>query len=465
MAGRILIIDTVATNRIVLKVKLASAQYQVTPCANVAEAREAMNEGGFDLCLIEMTQLPPALREFCQDLRDTADTRHIPIIATGYFDSPSQRLDALICGADDVLEKPMSDQMLLARIRSLLRARAADDELRLRDDTSRALGFAEAAPNFEDPGRIVMVSDAVATSLPFANRLSDASGCDIRTIDAETALVPKGVETPPDLIVIDASASSCDADQARIFRLIADLRGRSESRHCSQLVILPEDCPETDAMALDLGANDVVPATVSLAEIALRARALVRQKHRLDQLRDTVQSGLKAAITDPLTGIYNRRYAIPHVGGLLQRARNTGRDFAILALDIDHFKRINDTWGHAVGDKILIGVTQRIKDNLRAGDLVARVGGEEFLVALPEVTFEQAKGAAERLRRTIQAGPFFVYKAATPISVTLSIGVAIGTQTACLAETVDQILERADAALYVAKAAGRNTIEISQSAA
>ena len=158
MAGRILIIDTVATNRIVLKVKLASAQYQVTPCANVAEAREAMNDGSFDLCLIEMTQLPPALREFCQDLRDTADTRHIPIIATGYFDSPSQRLDALICGADDVLEKPMSDQMLLARIRSLLRARAADDELRLRDDTSRALGFAETTEVFVAAGAVTLIA-------------------------------------------------------------------------------------------------------------------------------------------------------------------------------------------------------------------------------------------------------------------------------------------------------------------
>ncbi|NBT30507.1 MAG: diguanylate cyclase [Rhodobacteraceae bacterium] len=465
MAGCILIIDSVTTNRIVLKVKLQAAHYRVFTCATLVEARTQIADAPPDLILLDMTADGQEAREFVRTLRANTQTSEIPVIGLGHFDRPEDRLAAFQAGMADILPKPVSDIRLLARIRSLLRVSDANAELRLRDDTSRALGFAEAAPNFEDPGRIVMVSDAVATSLPFANRLSDASGCDIRTIDAETALVPKGVETPPDLIVIDASALSCDADQARIFRLIADLRGRSESRHCSQLVILPEDCPETDAMALDLGANDVVPATVSLAEIALRARALVRQKHRLDQLRDTVQSGLKAAITDPLTGIYNRRYAIPHVGGLLQRARNTGRDFAILALDIDHFKRINDTWGHAVGDKILIGVTQRIKDNLRAGDLVARVGGEEFLVALPEVTFEQAKGAAERLRRTIQAGPFFVYKAATPISVTLSIGVAIGTQTACLAETVDQILERADAALYVAKAAGRNTIEISQSAA
>ena len=460
MAGRILIIDTVATNRIVLKVKLASAQYQVTPCANVAEAREAMNEGGFDLCLIEMTQLPPALREFCQDLRDSADTGHIPIIATGYFDSSSQRLDALICGADDVLEKPMSDQMLLARIRSLLRARAADDELRLRDDTSRALGFSEATEVFVAAGAVTLIAAQPDHSTTLCRELGAALAASVQQKTPEDVLMAQG--NVPDLFIIDARGFDPDTDDRQLFRLIADLRSRSDTRHAAQLLITPSAGSDLSPMALDVGANDVVPSNATAAEIGLRARKLIRRKQRMAQLRDTVQTGLKAAVTDPLTGLYNRRYAIPHLRAMAERSKSTGRSFAVMALDIDHFKLVNDSFGHSAGDRVIAGVAEILRDNLRSVDLVARIGGEEFLIALPDTPVDQARKMAERIRDIVQNTPLSIGAGKMPVGVTLSIGVALGTGDDC---DVTDVVERADAALYDSKSSGRNAVTFARTAA
>ncbi len=145
-----------------------------------------------------------------------------------------------------------------------------------------------------------------------------------------------------------------------------------------------------------------------------------------------------------------------------------------MALDIDHFKSINDAFGHGAGDRVLVEVAQRLRDNLRAVDLVARTGGEEFLVVMPDTNGEQVRGAAERLRRVIGDAGFDArpptalgrpHEAGATISVTLSIGVALGQSHGAAREDVDLILQRADAALYAAKGAGRNTVTFSLSAA
>jgi two-component system, cell cycle response regulator len=224
------------------------------------------------------------------------------------------------------------------------------------------------------------------------------------------------------------------------------------------------------AMVLDLGANDLVTERVGADELAHRVRALLARKSQSDRLRDTVRSGLQAAVTDQLTGLYNRRYALPHLAKMAERAQAKGRDFAVMVLDIDHFKRINDQHGHAIGDRVLAEVAQRLRDNLRAVDLIARIGGEEFLVAMPDTTAAQGQVAAERLRRMIEGAPFAAQiedgKGPCPqIKVTLSIGVAVGGPNSLGSEDVSMLFNRADAALYSAKSAGRNMVTVSQSAA
>lgn len=470
MSGRILLVDTVATNRILLRVKLMAAQYEVEACATLDEARATLAAAPPDLVIADVTTAGQDGIGFCAGLRADPEYAGTPIIATGFFADPQQRMEALRAGVDDVLDKRVTGALLQARIRSLLRARDATAELRLREDTQRALGFAEDPAEYEKRAGVVVVSAHPAGGQALLRALSVLDNCDCALLDPGEVLQPGGFGAPPDLFVIDGAGGGQEA--VAVYRLVSELRSRSETRHAAQLVILPAEPGDMAAMVLDLGANDLASTDVCEAELAHRARALLRLKSQQDRLRDTVRNGLQAAVTDPLTGLYNRRYALPHLAKLAERARGNGRCFAVMVLDIDHFKAINDTHGHAAGDRVLVEVARRLRDNLRAVDLVARIGGEEFLVAMPDTTAEQAQGAAERLRRMIEDTPFDTSglpgrprRTEGRIGVTLSIGVALGHPDIRLPEEIDMIVGRADEALYDAKNAGRNTVTVSRNAA
>ena len=471
MAGRILLVDSIATNRIVLRVKLLAAHYGVTPCATLDEAQSALAAERPDLILIDLSGPAMQAYDFCRRIKADVDTAAIPIIATGSFPTPLARVAALRAGADDVLEKPLNDSLLQARIRSLLRARDATSELRLREDTQRALGFAEDATGFTPQGRVAIVTDRTADPSVSLTALMERLPEPFALLESCKVLTTEAMTPLPDLFIIDGAGGAQGAPVAGdIFRMVADLRSRSETRHAAQLVILPDGAADMAAMVLDLGANDLVTERVGADELAHRVRALLARKSQADRLRDTVRSGLQAAVTDQLTGLYNRRYALPHLARMAERAQAKRRDFAVMVLDIDHFKRINDQHGHAIGDRVLAEVAQRLRDNLRAVDLIARIGGEEFLVAMPDTTAAQGQIAAERLRRMIEGAPFSaqIGDTRTPcprIKVTLSIGVAVGGPHSLGSEDVNMLFNRADAALYSAKSAGRNMVTVSQSAA
>ncbi|MFU8883513.1 MAG: GGDEF domain-containing protein, partial [Rhodobacterales bacterium] len=186
--------------------------------------------------------------------------------------------------------------------------------------------------------------------------------------------------------------------------------------------------------------------------------------------------GLRAAVTDPLTGLYNRRYALPHLTRMTEQASRSGRRFAVMLADLDHFKAINDRFGHAAGDAVLVEVAHRLRSNLRAVDLVARIGGEEFLIALPDTDRTEARVAARRLCRIIAQDPFILPGKGQSTSMTVSIGVTMGhsgqppervidPDCDIAADPVQQLLLQADKALYGAKACGRNQVTLSKPAA
>lgn len=461
MAGDILIIDSVATNRIVLKVKLLAAQYRVRPCATIAEAKAEIAASLPDLIMVETCHNQAETLAFCRDLKRATSTSVIPIIATGGFATPADRVNALQAGADDVLNKPFDDQVLQARIRSLLRARDARQELRMRDGTRTALGFAEAGSQFTARASLTIASDGA----DMANRLSDQAQLignpDITGVMLDQILNEQDRLPKADLFIIDFRSGL--AEDTLLFRLLSELRSRSHTRHTSLLVLLPEQARAAGAMALDLGANDVVATAVDDTEIALRAKTLIRAKQEADALRLTVESGLEAAITDPLTGLFNRRYALPHLTRLSAESQKSGRQFAIMVLDLDHFKAINDTYGHKAGDDVLRQLGRRLQDNLRAVDLLARIGGEEFLVAIPNSDAVHARTAAERLCTLISSAPFFVGPDHTEVTVTMSVGVSLSNaeEAVELPQDLEDLVNAADLALFDAKNAGRNTVILS----
>lgn len=481
MSGRILVIDSVATSRIVLKVRLEAAQYQVFPVATLAEALTAAATMSPDLVLMDMTALADGVAAFVANLRRLPDLSRVPVIGYGRFDRAADRIAMLHAGADGLLAKPLSDNLLLAQIRCLLRQRDAEIEMDLREDTSRALGFADPPAQFSGPAQVTVLSRNVAATIPCARALQAASGHRVQVIDPETVLsapreAPRDPQIgdplttpgpaqhgggPNDVLILDARQPET---AIQLHRLIADLRSRPETRQTMLLVLTVPDDPDAAALALDLGAQDVVAGTAPIEEIALRVGRLLRQKLTMDRLRDTVQTGLRAAITDPLTGLYNRRYALPHLANLADKARATGLPWAVMVLDIDHFKRVNDTYGHAAGDKVLVAVADRLRGNLRMVDFIARIGGEEFLIAMPDTSPAEAQLAAERLCALFDHAPV-TEVAGGPVRVTLSIGVAMARDRVLMPQDVDAMIALADQALYTAKAAGRNTVTMARTAA
>jgi two-component system cell cycle response regulator len=460
LAGKILIVDDVSTNRILLKVKLTSACYQTVQASTGAEAISAARTEQPDLALIDLGLPDIDGLDVCRRLRADPLTRHIPLIAVTADTSDATRIEALRAGAADVYRKPVEDIVLLARIRGLLRAREAAEELGMRDLTYREFGFAEATSDFAPPARIAVVAWHGETAFRWIRILQSQLPDRIRMVVAEEALHEWAPEAVPDLFLI------C-ADPARPgdgLRLMSELRSRHATRFSAVCVALPRDAREAAAMALDLGAGDLIEDGADPTEIAHRIRVQIDQKHRFDRLRASVATGLKMALTDPLTGLYNRRYALPHLARIAGHAKTTGRSFAVMLMDLDRFKAINDTYGHAGGDAVLVEVAERFRTNLRAVDLVARIGGEEFLVALPDTSLAAARTTAERLRSVIEERGVRLPSGGTA-QVTMSIGLTMSEIGDDGPDRIEALVARADRALLAAKAEGRNQVTVALSAA
>lgn len=455
MAGRILVADDMASNRIVLKAKLTAARHAVVLAPSLEEAPSIAAAGQCDVAIVDIGQPRERALAVCRALKSPTGARAPAVIALAEPGDGAARCAALEAGADDVLSRRVDDALLLARIRGLLRARHREAELGLRDDTRDALGLAEPEATFEHPGHALLVSrnlvDAESWRAAIAPRLRDR----LEIVDPDTLLDLVG--EGPDVVVVAAD----DGQRHDGLRLIAELRSRVEARTAGLIAVLAPGDTSGAAAALDLGADDVVFERLDPAELVLRIRAQLRRKARTDRLRRQLSDGLRLALTDPLTGLYNRRYALSHLARIAERSVETGRPFAVMVLDLDRFKQVNDTFGHRAGDAVLAEIARRIAGSLRSVDLVARLGGEEFLVVMPDTGDEAARLAAERLRRLVGASAVPVPGLPEPLTVTVSIGVAIGGPD----RPVEELVDAADRALYGSKAEGRNQVTLSRSSA
>lgn len=463
MSGKILIVDSVATNRIVLKVKMNSAQYSAEACADCAAARTAITSDHPDLLLINLSDQAEDRHAFCRSLRGDPKTARMAIIGVGIADTTRARFAALDAGVDDVLSHPISDVLMQARIRSLLRRRQGGFEWQLRDGTRNALGFDEEIAPRLAPLQIAVIPDDTLAGERIAAQFQRTCGQTIPRLSTAAALAYSKTVHAPDVFVIDGSLR--DRSAARLFQMISDLNSRNETRHSAKLVYMDQGQADVAAMLLDLDVDEIVFDGISDDELALRVHNLTARKLRSDSLRDRVRNGLQAAVTDPLTGLHNRRYADTQLQRLADQSDDAGAVYAMMVVDIDHFKSINDSHGHAAGDAILTALAERLRQNFRAIDLIARIGGEEFLVAMPETSAAQAEMAAQRLRHLVESKPFIITADAEPLSVTVSVGVAVSSVEATSRTTLGQMMKDADAALYDAKSAGRNAVAMASVAA
>lgn len=481
MSTRVVIVDRSATDRIMLRAMLSRAFHDVTLCDSVAEATGLLARDGADILLAgteDVAALAALLRAGITAGQTTAGRGGPRIIALARLGDGRGRIEALQSGADDVLDRCAGEALILATIRRHLRRRSATRNSTLAPDHAALPGFADAqsaldlpesGPTSGDAAGPIAIISARAAALPRAIRML----IERHPGPVEVAASPAAVSRPAALYIVDGGGFHATGPLPdALYRTVAELEVTTQHNHAASLVIIPQGAEHLGAIALDLGAEEQVADSVTSEELSHRVRRMLRRKAQEDRLRDCIQTTIAAATLDPLTGLYNRRHAITRLESLATAARDSGTPFAVMMLDLDHFKAINDTHGHATGDCVLIEVARRLRDNMRAVDLVARIGGEEFLVAMPETSVEQARGAAERLRRIIEDTPFATARLpGGGLRVTMSIGVAIGpgatgrTASATPGALIEDLYERADTALYSAKSAGRNNVTVELTAA
>jgi two-component system cell cycle response regulator len=253
-----------------------------------------------------------------------------------------------------------------------------------------------------------------------------------------------------DLVVVSLGLENFDG-----LRLCSQVRSLERTRTVPILAIAEAEDSARLMRGLEIGINDYLIRPIDKNELLARVRTQIRKKRYTERLRDNVQMSIEAAITDALTGLHNRRYMETHLATLVEQAQARGKALTVLVLDIDFFKAVNDTHGHDAGDDVLREFAVRLKKSIRGIDLACRLGGEEFVVVMPDTDMAVATMVAERLRRRIAADPFPIARGERKVEVTISIGLAALSGAD---DSAANVLKRADQALYRAKRDGRNRV-------
>ncbi|HSJ99238.1 MAG TPA: diguanylate cyclase [Myxococcota bacterium] len=297
----------------------------------------------------------------------------------------------------------------------------------------------------------VLIIDDSRAARDELRRVLDESGRYERVLEARD-----GIEGLRVLLAQSVDAVICDLEMPGLDgeKLLAAQRGRTGGEEMPFLFLTAQRDPERMARLLRSGACDIVQKPFHAAELLARLDLHVRLRRLQVELREKNATLARLSTTDPVTGLRNRRYVSEFLSVEVLRAVRYHTPLAVLLLDLDHFKRVNDTHGHRVGDAVLQVVADTLRASLRATDLAGRYGGEEFLVVLPQTDLAGGAVLAERVRVAIEETAIDV-AADTALSVTVSVGVAALDGAA---QTVEQLVERADAALYAAKDAGRNRV-------
>ncbi|HWI26791.1 MAG TPA: PleD family two-component system response regulator [Stellaceae bacterium] len=450
MSARVLVVDDVEVNVRLLEAKLSSEYFTVITASSGPEALALVQRERPDIILLDVMMPEMDGFEVCRRLKADPRTVDIPVVMVTALSEVSDRVRGLQSGADDFLTKPVNDVALFARVRSLVRLKRMMEEWRLREEVYGRFDTVIAENRrVEDmgPARILLWEESSFAAERLSEMLQPAASAVLRPTTPEQ--LREMVDGSIDLVALSL------AGQQDALRLVAQLRGNDASRLVPVLLIAEsEDLPRL-AKGLDLGANDYIVRPIDRNELIARARTQIRRKRLQDRLQDNYERSLALALTDSLTGLYNRRYLMAHLDGLMSRAAEGAQGPAVLMLDIDFFKRVNDTHGHAAGDAVLREVASRIARHVRGFDLVARYGGEEFVVVMPETQLAVAAMVAERLRKVIAAKPISLGEGEGELELTISAGIAVTREGG---DSPTAILQRADKALYEAKGRGRNCV-------
>jgi two-component system cell cycle response regulator len=448
--SKILVVDDEPLNVKLLSAMLPSEKYETASAFSGDEALKLVRDFKPDLILLDI--MMPGLNgyDLTRILKSNSESSDIPIVLITAFSGSEYEIKGLEAGADEFLNKPVNKTELLTRAKSLIRLRQYREQIK-----SRTCSIKSVTSNIDENNCL----DNTELNLPTILIVED------NKIDAK--LLQRYLHGEPYQIkhASDGENAISRSQQERIDVILLDLLlpGKSGFEVCSTLkeqentqniqivAITGLSDLESKLKGIELGVDDYLIKPVNMHILRTRVKSLVKKKALLDRLCDKYEMAVHSAITDKLTGLYNRRYFDHFLDFEIKRFSRQKASLALLMMDIDNFKLINDTLGHLFGDKILNKLGDIIKSIIRETDLAARYGGEEFSIVMSNTGLEEAADIAERLRKAISEYNFEI----TNRPITVSIGIALYPSDSI---SLQDLLSNADRALYRAKNEGKNRI-------
>ena len=300
----------------------------------------------------------------------------------------------------------------------------------------------------------ILVAEDDAISRVMLERTLQKAGYEVVSVDnGKRALQELGKEDPPRMALLDWMMPELDGVE-----VCRSLRAQKEQAYIYLILLSSKETKQEIVEGLESGADDYLTKPFDADELKARLRAGVRILELEDHLVEARESMRFQATHDRLTSLWNRGVIVELLSREVTRSRRENNCTVVMICDLDHFKLVNDTYGHGAGDDVLREVSRRLHSAVRSYDMVGRYGGEEFLVVLNKCEPASAIFRAETVRNLISSKP--ILAAGTPLTVTMSVGLVLSHEfPGC---NVDEIINQADKALYAAKAEGRNCVRQSR---
>jgi len=443
--GRILVVDDERRNIMLLATRLRALGYEVLEALSGMQALELAQGVYLDVVLSDVMMPGMDGLELTRRFKAHPDHGGVPVVLITALDDIEHRTRGLAAGADDFLGKPVNSVELGLRVQGQVRLRQLQQELRAR---AALLGGLPSPARNAGGGAVLVVDDDPRWRAILTTRLR-AEGHTVTAVGSIVDGLNAIADAQPEVVIVDLRL----ADGSGV-EFIQRLHQSCEDHRMPTILVV--SCVEeaTDKLAaLRAGADDYLIKPVAAGELEARLQSQLRRVRTTQVLHAEVDQARLAASRDALTSLFNRGFLQDDLAGRVARATDGHHTFALAMIDVDHFKRVNDGWGHALGDEVLRRVALTLLHAVRASDVVCRYGGEEFCVVLPATHLAGAAACVERLRAAVErlACPPFL-----PGEVTVSAGVADWAP----GDTAADILSRADMALYAAKRAGRNRVHL-----
>jgi two-component system cell cycle response regulator len=451
-APTILVVDDEALNVKLLSARLGTFGYHIMKAYSGFEALEIVEARGPDLILLDIMMPGMDGYEVLGKLKENDRTKFIPVVLITALDGKDEKTRGLEAGADEFLNKPVNATELETRVRSLLRMKKYKEQLTVRIEAEDNFGSSEKNHATDERGEhlptVLVVEDDPKDADIIAGHL-DEMPLNMMMAGTGSEAIKILEEEKIDLVILDLLLP--DRDGIDICRWIKE----NDSRATMQVVIVTTlDDLKVKIRGIEEGADDYFVKPFNPQEIKARVTALLKKKSFMDRLSARASNAMKAAITDRLTGVYNHAFFKHALDLEVKRSLRHNDEMALLIVDIDDFKKINDTFGHPAGDRALATFGEILKAAVRDVDIVARYGGDEFVAILPYSGRQAALRVAERLQSMLRSRTVELAGLERPeCGITASIGIAVFPENGLNADTLKDV---ADSALYHAKKQGKN---------